>query len=386
MDLRDTDEQQAFRHEVRAWLRDNVPVERLPSAGTSEGFEARREWERSLYRAGYAGLHWPPEYGGRGASVVLQAIFEEEYLLASAPERVTVLGRNLMGPTLMVHGTGEQKQRWLPGILSADEIWSQGFSEPEAGSDLAGLRTRAVRDGGGWIINGQKIWTSYGAYADWMFALVRTDPEAPRHAGITFLALDMRSPGVEARPIVQLDAHAGFAEVFFTDVRVPGGQVIGEVNDGWAVAMTTLGFERDAPAASPARYERAMRELVEVARARELDGDPVVRDRLAALEAGTRAYRAHATRTLSRLARGESLGAEASMTKLLWSELEQRMFEAGRDLLGPYGEVLSDDAPLASPALWNSYYWFARAATIYAGTSEIQRSIIAERVLGLPKG
>ena len=386
MDLRYSDHEEAFRTEVRDWLRANVPAQRLPVADTREGFEAHRAWERTLHAAGYAGMHWPEAYGGKGASVVQQAIFVEEYLLAGGPERINTLGLNLMGPTLMVYGTEEQKHRWLPRILSADDVWSQGFSEPDAGSDLAGLKTRAVRDGEAFVVNGQKIWTSYGAFTDWIFALVRTDPEALRHAGITFLAIDMRSEGVEARPIVQLDGHAGFAEVFFTDVRVPADQVIGEVNDGWSVAMTTLGFERDAPAASPARYLRAVNDLIGAARARGMDGDPVVRDRIAELYAGAQAYRAHALRTLTRLSRGERLGAEASMTKLLWSELEQRTYEFGRDVLGPYAEVLSPESPMRDARLWNAYYWFARAATIYAGTSEIQRNIISERVLGLPKG
>ena len=205
---------------------------------------------------------------------------------------------------------------------------------------------------------------------------------APRY----ILAIDMGSEGIEARPIVQLDGHAGFAEVFFTDVRVPASNVIGDVDQGWTVAMTTLGFERDAPSASPARYARAVSQLVALAKERGLDADPLVRDRVAGLHAGVQAYRAHALRTLTRQARGESIGSEASMTKLLWSELEQRTYEFGRDVLGPYAEVLSDEAPGEHPHVWNTLYWFSRAATIYAGTSEIQRNIISERVLGLPKG
>ncbi len=193
-----------------------VPRPSLPSTGTGEGFEAHRTWEQMLSKVGYGAIHWPTEYGGRGADVIMQAIFEEEYLLANGPERITVVGQKLMGPTLMAHGTDEQRRRWLPGIVSAEVIWSQGFSEPDAGSDLAGLKTKAVADGESLVVNGQKIWTSYGVFADWMFALVRTDPEAERHAGITFLAIDMTSDGIEARPITQLDGHAGFAEVFFT--------------------------------------------------------------------------------------------------------------------------------------------------------------------------
>ncbi len=380
MDLEFTPEQEAFRAELRAWLLEKAP-RGLPSSGTREGIDAHRDWEKTVHAAGYAGLRWPVEYGGRGADAVTQAIFEEEYFLAGAPERVTQIGVNLMGPTLMVHGTEEQKRAWLPRILSADDLWSQGFSEPDAGSDLAGLATRAVREGDHFVVNGQKIWTSYGAFADWIFALVRTDPDAPKHAGITFLAIDMRSPGVEARPLVQLDGEAGFAEVFFTDVRVPVSNVIGDVNAGWSVAMTTLGFERDAPSKAAARYARDVRELVAIARARGLSQDPIVRDRIAALYCEAESYRLHALRTLTRLARGESIGPEASITKLLWSELERRMYEFGMELLGPHAE--SEET---SPARWHRKYWFARAATIYAGTSEIQRNIVAQRVLALPKG
>ena len=386
MDLGYTPEQERFRAEVRAWLRDNVPKTPLPSAGTREGFEAHRDWERSLHAAGYAGLQWPESYGGRGADVVTQSLFEEEYFLAGGPERITSLGQRLMGPTLMVHGTEEQKRRWIPGILSADEVWSQGFSEPDAGSDLAGLKTRAVRDGDHFVVNGQKIWTSYGTFADWMFALVRSDPDAPRHAGITFIAIDMRSEGVEVSPLVQLDGHSGFAQVFFTDVRVPAGHVIGEVDRGWEVAMTTLGFERDAPSASPAIYLRYVTDLLTDARARGFDKDAAIMDRVAGLYADARAYQAHALRTLTRQARGESIGAEASMTKLLWSEMGGRIAEVTRAVLGQHAETLPSDDPLAPRKRWHSRYWFARAATIYAGTSEIQRNIVAERVLGLPKG
>jgi alkylation response protein AidB-like acyl-CoA dehydrogenase len=378
MDLRPDSEHAAFRDEVRSWLRGNVADPPLDPPATAESFAAHVDWERRLHAAGYAAIHWPTEFGGRGADVVQQAIFVEEYVLAGGPERVTVVGQNLMGPTLMVHGTPDQQQRWLPGILAAEVIWSQGFSEPDAGSDLAALRTRATRDEGGWRINGQKIWTSYGPFADWIFALVRTDPDAPKHKGITFVAVDLRSDGVEVRPIVQLDGHAGFGEVFFSDVFVPDEHVIGDVNGGWGVAMTTLGFERDAPAAAPALYRRALDDLIAVARQRGLAGDATVRDRIGALYARVEGYRGQALHTLSRLARGESIGSEASVTKLLWSELERDIYETTRELLGPQAET-------TVAAAWQHEYWYARAATIYAGTSEIQRNIIGERVLGLPR-
>jgi alkylation response protein AidB-like acyl-CoA dehydrogenase len=365
VDLSYTQEQEAFREEVRAWLAANVPQPPLASAGAREGFNAHRLWERTLSSAGYGGIAWPKEFGGRGADVVLQAIFEEEYLLSGAPERITVVGQKLMGPTLMAHGTEEQKTRWLRRILSAEDIWSQGFSEPGAGSDLAGIRTRAELHDGQFVVNGQKIWTSYGAFADWIFALVRTDPDAERHHGITFLAIDMRADGVDARPIVQLDGHAGFAEVFFTDVRVPQENVIGEANDGWRVAMTTLGAEREAPARPAARYLRDLRELASMT-------EPT--DELAALYVQAKCYEHATRRTLTRLARGEDIGVDASVTKLQWSELERRLFEVGLDLTGPDH---TDE--------WWSKYWYARAATIYAGTSEIQKNIVAERILGLPR-
>ncbi len=381
MDLDLTDDQRAFRDEVRTWLRSNVPSEPLPPADTRDGFEAHRSWERRLFDAGFAGISWPTEYGGRGADVLLQSIFEEEYILAGGPTRMSVLGQKLLGPTLMVHGSAEQRARWLPGILSGEAIWCQGFSEPSAGSDLAGIQTRATQPAGGdWTVTGQKIWTSYGAFADWMFALVRTsEPEPSRHAGLTMLAVDMRSPGVEARPIVQLDGHAGFAEVFLTEVTVPARDVIGGTGNGWQVAMTTLGVERDSPPAAAARYRRDVNDLIALLRAHGLAGDAVARDRVADLFVGAEVYRRHAQRALTRLSRGQSLGAEASVMKLLWSELERRVFETGMELLGPHGESQAG-------TVWLSRYWYGRAATIYAGTSEIQRNIVAERVLGLPRG
>ncbi len=381
MDLSYTPEQIAFREQLRAWLSSHVPSG-LASPGTREGFEQHRAWERALFDAGLAGVSWPVDYGGRAFDVVHQAIFEEEYLLADGPERINVVGEKLMGRTLMQHGTDEQRARWLPRILSAEDVWSQGFSEPEAGSDLANVQTRAVLHGDHWVIDGQKIWTSYGAFADWIFVLVRTDLSAERHRGLSFIAVDMSSPGVEARPIVQLDGHAGFAEVFFTEVRVPVSHTIGEINDGWSVALSTLGFERDAPARPAARYERDLRELIAIARARTVWDDPSVRDAVGGLAARVETYRLHTLRTLTRLHRGESIGDDASVTKLLWSELERDIFEYGMELLGPYAGALSDTAAGAS---FDNRYWYARAATIYAGTSEIQNNIIAERILGLPR-
>ena len=381
MDLSYTPDQTSFREELRPWLASSVPRDLAPP-GTREGFEQHRVWERALFDAGFAGISWPAEYGGRALEIVSQAIFEEEYLLANGPERINVVGEKLMGRTLMKHGTDEQRARWLPRILRAEDVWSQGFSEPEAGSDLANVQTRAVREGDQWILDGQKIWTSYGAFADWIFVLARTDLNAERHRGLSFVAVDMRSDGVDARPIMQLDGHAGFAEVFFTSVRVPVAQTIGEINDGWSVALSTLGFERDAPARPAARYERDLGELIAIARARDVWDDPSVRDAVGALAARVETYRLHTLRTLTRLQRGESIGDDASVTKLLWSELERDIFEYGMSLLGPYAGALSDSPAAAS---FDNRYWYARAATIYAGTSEIQNNIVAERILGLPR-
>ncbi len=385
MDLDLTAEQEAFREEVRRWLRANVPGPLAPP-GTPDGFAAHLAWERQLSEAGFAAIHWPVEYGGRGAGPVEQAVFEEEYLGAGGPERVTVVGHNLFGPTLMRWGSDEQRAQWLPDVLSAKTIWSQGYSEPEAGSDLASVRTRAVLDeaAGEWIVDGQKIWTSHGASSDWIFALVRTDPTVAKHAGLTFLAMDLRSPGVEVRPIRQVDGDSGFAEVFFTGVRVPQDQVIGGVGNGWKVAMTALEFERDAPAAAPARYWRDLDELTAIARARGLLRDDLVRDDLARLHVQVACYEHHAQRTLATLVAGGDLGHLSSVTKLAWSELERDLHETGLRLLGPHVDSL-DDSALPDPAGWRMRYWYARAATIYAGTSEIQRNIIARRVLDLPK-
>jgi alkylation response protein AidB-like acyl-CoA dehydrogenase len=364
MDLSYTPEQQAFRDQVRSWLSANVPDPALPSAGTPEGFAAHRDWERKLADSGLD-----------TSDVVMRAIFEEEYLLAGGPERVSVVGQKLMAPTLVAHGTAEQQDRWLPRIASAEDIWSQGFSEPGAGSDLAAIRMRGDVTDDHIVVNGQKIWTSYGAFADWIFILVRTDPDAERHSGITFAAVDMRTEGIEARPITQLDGHAGFAEVFFTDVRVPLSGVIGDLNDGWRVAMTTLGAEREAPARPAARYLRDLRELASIL-ADRMNDDPVVATRIAGLFVDAKCYEHSTRRTLSRLAAGEEIGLDASVTKLQWSELERKILETGFELVG------QSDALGSS---WWSKYWYGRAATIYAGTSEIQLNIIAERILGLPR-
>ena len=385
MDLDLTPEQHDFREEVRAWLRDNVPAQRLPPPSTPEGLEAHRAWERRLNEAGYAAIDWPRAYGGRDADLLTQAIFSEEYARAGAPERVNVLALGLAGPVLLRYGTEEQRQRWLPGILSADEIWSQGFSEPDAGSDLAALRTAAVRDGDDLVVNGQKTWTTLGRVADWIFALVRTDPAAPPRDGITFLMIPMDAPGVDVRPIVGINEDAGFSEVFLTDVRVPLANVVGDMGDGWRIAMATLGFERGTGIGNHVRFSDNVRELVALARTLGVAHDPIVRDQVAQLYTEAEVFRHHMHRTLTLMADGKPPGPEASLSKLYWSEMGGRIFRAGLELMGPHAELTEQADASPSPPGWHKRYWYSRAATIYAGTSEIQKNIIAERVLGLPK-
>jgi alkylation response protein AidB-like acyl-CoA dehydrogenase len=394
MDFELGPEDAAFRDEVRGWLADHrEQIDQTRALNWERGGEAlerHREWERTLHAAGLAAAAWPTEYGGRGASLVQQAILTDEYVRARGPERINRLGLGILGPTLMIYGSEEQKARHLQRILNCDEIWCQGFSEPNAGSDLASLRTRAVLDGDEYVVNGQKIWTSLGRFGDWIFALVRTDPDAPKHRGISFLLIDMHAPGVEIRPLVQINGDARFAEVFFTDVRVPASNVVGGVNGGWPVAMAALGFERGTALGSPAAFNRMFNEVVDITR-REPRGagvaadDPDVRRRIAQSYIETRLFELNTQRTLSRLGKGQELGSEASMTKLYWSEMEMRLLELGVDVLGPRGE-LAPGSPLseADGRLFNEYL-YARASTIYGGTSEVQKNILAQRVLGLPR-
>lgn len=395
MDLNLTTEQQAFRDEVRAWLVANVPAPTGMTLGDPGALEAARAWEKKLFEAGYAAISWPKAYGGRDADLFTQAIFAEEYARAGAPQRLNVLGLGLAGPTIIAFGTPEHKEQWLPSLLACDDLWCQGFSEPDAGSDLANLQTSAVLEGDEYVINGQKIWTSLGRFADWMFCLVRTDRDAPKHKGITYIMVNMHTPGIEVRPIMQINGDAGFAEVFFTDVRVPAANVIGEVNDGWRVAMATLGFERGTGLGSHVRFSKDLNELVALVKAVGLDQDPWVRDRVAKLFTETEVFRHNSYRTLSRLGSGKPIGPEASLNKLYWSEMETRLYETGMDVMGELAE-LSPAAPAVMASLdtdlakdawkhWHKQYWYSRASTIYAGTTEIQKNIISERVLGLPK-
>jgi alkylation response protein AidB-like acyl-CoA dehydrogenase len=389
MDLNPTPEQQAFREEVRSWLAANVPTPPLPPLTSAEQLPAHRGWERTLFDAGYAAISWPKAFGGRDADLMTQAIFAEEYAKAGAPTRVNILGLGLAGPTLMVHGTPEQQQQWLPGILSCEDIWCQGFSEPDAGSDLAAIRTSAVLEDDTYVVNGQKIWTSSGRYADWMFALVRTTTEqagASKHRGITFLMIDMATPGIEVRNINQINDDAGFAEVFFDDVRVPAANVVGGVDNGWAVAMTCLSFERGTGLGSHVRFQKNLDGLTAIVQARDVADDPRVRDKVAALHVCNQVFRHNGNRTLTSITNGNPIGPEASLNKLFWSTMERDIFETGMEVMGPYAE-LTDEGAIdgVDSYAWHKQYWYSRAACIYAGTSQIQKNIIAERVLGLPK-
>lgn len=384
MDLALDDEQRAFRDEIREWLAEHVPSEPPPLLETREGVEEARRWERKLYEGGFAAVHWPIEHGGRGMDPVGTLIFYEEYLRSGAPPRLNRLGLGLAGPTLIDLGTPEQQDRWLSKILSCEHLWCQGFSEPEAGSDLAAVRTRGELREDGILVNGQKTWTSWSKFADWMFALVRTDPDSRRHAGLTFLMIDMTDPGVEVRPIRQINQSEEFGEVFLTDVLVPYENVIDQVGRGWQVAITTLVHERSTNLNTAAHFTALLHELVEKL-PNEALRDPFVLGELAWLHEHIEAYRYMTLQTLTELSAGRTPSRQASMGKLWWSELQVRLFEVGLHVFGVEAELRDGEPADPAPARWRQRYWLARAALIYAGTNEVQRNIIAERVLGLPK-
>jgi len=391
MDLRFTPEQEGLRAEARSWLEANVPSRPggpgpLPSLDTREGFEAHRAWERTMAEARWTVVSWPEEYGGRGAGLLEWLVFEEEYYRAQAPTRVGQNGIFLLAPTLFEFGTPGQKDRYLPPMASGEEIWCQGWSEPDAGSDLAAIRSRAVRRGDVWVLDGQKTWCSRGAFADWIFGLFRSDPGAERHRGLTYFLVPMDAPGVTVRPIAQLDGETGFAEVFFEGVEVPDTQVLGAVGQGWSVAMATAGSERGLSLRSPARYTEAAGRLVELYR-RCAWADPAAAarsaDAVARAVVDAEAYRLHTYWTATRVLDGGTVGPESSMNKLFWSQTDLLVHATALDLLGAQAEMLGDDG---RPPPWLDGFLFALAGPIYAGTNEIQRNVVAERVLGLPRG
>jgi alkylation response protein AidB-like acyl-CoA dehydrogenase len=394
VDLTYSPEDLAFRERARHWFEANTPRQELKS------LEERRRWHRTLYEAGYVGMGWPRAYGGRDATPMQQAIVADEMARASAPPTINGLGIGIVGPTIIVHGTEAQKQRYLRKILSAEELWCQLYSEPNAGSDLASLRTRAEDKGDHFEVTGQKIWTSGGLVADWGLLLARTDARVPKHKGISCFLLSTRQPGVEVRPLRQITGGAEFAEVFMTQARVEKSDLIGRLGQGWEIAQTTLSYERGGNSlARVTRYAMAFRQLVEEARVLHRSGrplleEPVVRDRLGRMYAELEVQRYAALRVLSALEQGGSPGPASSLTKLSYSEFEKRFYETALEILGPYGQATAGlPASLTFPVVgssghgdtWAYAFLWSRAGTIYSGSSEIQKNVIGERVLGLPK-
>jgi len=375
MDLTLSESELAFQAEARAWLADHVPSRPLPSMDTAEGWARHQAWEAELAAARWSVVSWPREYHGREASLVEWVVFEEEYYRAGAPGRVSQNGIFLLAPILFDHGTREQQDRFLPSMATGEQIWAQCWSEPEAGSDLASLTSTARRDDerGGWLLNGQKTWSSRATFAHWGFGLFRSDPAAQRHAGLTYFLFPLHADGVTVRPIAQLDGEAGFAEVFFEDVFVPDSDVLGAPGDGWRVAMSTAGNERGLSLRSPGRFCAAADRLVDLYRSAP---DPRVADDVVDAWIKAQAYRLYTWGTVTRLAGGGDMGAAGSVNKVFWSELDIALHETALDLLGPAAELESR---------WLDGYTFALSGPIYAGTNEVQRNIVAERILGLPR-
>jgi len=388
VDLNYTADEDAFRAECRAWLAANVPASPLPSGDTAEGFAQHLEWERRLFADRWSVVSWPEEYGGRGASLWQWLIFEEEYYRAGAPQRVTQNGIFLLAPTIFEFGTQEQKDHYLPRMAAAEDLWCQGWSEPNAGSDLAGITSKAVRDeaGGGWRLTGQKTWTTRGAFCTHLFGLFRTDPEAERHRGMTYFLVPLDTEGVTVRGVDRLDGDEGFAEVFFEDAFVPDANTLGAVDGGWGVAMATTSSERGLTLRSPGRFMAAADRLIDLHQRRAASGaDPAARNEVVQAWMDAQAYQLYTLRDVTDVVEGRSPGARSSLNKLWWSELDVRLHETALSMLGPLGELV-DDAPAAVDAgAWMKGYEFSLSGPIYAGTNEIQRNIVAERVLGLPR-
>jgi alkylation response protein AidB-like acyl-CoA dehydrogenase len=380
-------EEEAFAAAIRAWLVENLEVP-PPFASLDEEVAWGRRWQARLATDRWVGIHWPTEYGGRGASPVEVAIYNMEYARARAPQPVNRVGVNNVGPTLLAFGTDDQKRRWVPPILDATEIWCQLFSEPGAGSDLAALSTRATPVDGGWLLNGQKVWTSYAQWSRWGICLARTDPDAPQHRGISYLVVDMEADGIEVRPLVQLTGEAEFNEVFFEDVFVPEDHLIGERNHGWSVASTTLSHERGTIFAFKEQvvHEVFLDEMYALARERGVLDEVEFSDGLAQSFVETRVLRLHNTRTLSRLAKGIEPGPETSWIKLAWSDMTQALSIRAVDLCGEAGPLWRGAREVPADGKWQRQWLWSKAASIAGGTSEIQKNIVAERILGLPRG
>jgi alkylation response protein AidB-like acyl-CoA dehydrogenase len=393
MDLTLTVEEKQFRDELRTWLEANVPKDwnEWREKPIEESFPYLRAWQWKLYEGGWAAVSWPKEYGGRSASLMQQSIFWEEMARVEAPPMANSLGLGLIGPTIIAYGTDAQKKRYVPKILSAEEIWCQGFSEPNAGSDLASLQTEARLDDDHYAVNGQKVWTSYGWVGDWCEVVVRTDSSVPKHKGLTVLLIDMKSPGVEVRPLRQMTGESEFGEIFFRDVRVPKENVLGKLNDGWNVAVSTLMYERGSYGARlHLIFRRNISRLIELARTLQRNGhtaeqDPLIRQKLAQCYAEIEIMRLNQMRAFSRITATGVPGPEGSIQKIFWSELNQRVQQIAQELLGPYGQLQAGDPLAPDKGMWSYGYLRTRGNTIEAGTSEVQRNIIGHFVLGLPR-
>jgi alkylation response protein AidB-like acyl-CoA dehydrogenase len=381
VDLTLSPQEEAFRDELRGWLAEHHPGPE--PEGDEAGFEFRRAWQKNLYEGGWAGVSWPREYGGRGASLIEQAIYNEEVVRAKAPAAANVLGLAMGGPTVIAHGTEEQKRRYLQPILSAEEIWCQGFSEPDSGSDLASLKTKAVRDGDEWVVTGQKVWTTLAHHAKWCMLVARTDPDAPKHQGLTYFLMDMEQDAVQVRPLVQITGEAEFNELFLEEARIPDANIVGGEGNGWGVAITTLMHERATLAFGlQIQVKIALGELIEKARSTTVNGGPasedeLIRDRLAQLYIESEVLRLNAYRGLTHTMKHGVPGPEGSLGKWQWAEVNQALTELALDIAGPRALLRSDD--------WTYRFLRARANSIEGGTTEILKNIVAERVLGLPR-
>jgi alkylation response protein AidB-like acyl-CoA dehydrogenase len=390
MDLSLSPSEREFRDEVRTWLEENHPGPE-PEAGLEEVMAFRTEWQRKLHEAGWAGISWPKEYGGRGATLIEQAIFVGEAARQETPSPANVLGLAMGGPVVIAHGTDEQKQRYLEPILTAEEIWCQGFSEPESGSDLASLKTKAVKDGDEWVVTGQKVWTTFAQYAKWCMLVARTDPDAPKHKGLTYFLMDMEQEGVEAKPLVQITGEGEFNEVFIEGARIPDANVVGGVGNGWSVAITTLMNERAGLAfGAIAQIANSLKRLGELAKETRVNGgaaadDPVLRQRLAQLQIEAETMRLNAYRGLTKTMRDGVPGPEGSLIKWQWGEINQAMTELALEIEGPYAPLQSGAEHAIDDGHWQHAFLRARANSIEGGTTEILKNIIAERILGLPK-
>ncbi|HKV04842.1 MAG TPA: acyl-CoA dehydrogenase family protein [Candidatus Acidoferrales bacterium] len=393
MDLKLNAEERQFRDELRAWLEANVPKDwpEWREKPLEESFSYSRAWQRKLHEGRWAAVSWPKEYGGRSATLMQQAIFWEEMARVQAPSMANALGLGLIGPTIIAYGTEAQKKRFIPKILSAEEIWCQGFSEPNAGSDLASLQTAARLEDGHYIVNGQKVWTSYGWAGDWCELVVRTDANVPKHKGLTVLLVDMKSPGVEVRPLRQMTGESEFNELFFRDVHVPVENVLGKVNDGWNVAVSTLMYERGSYGARlHLMFKRSIDRLIELSRTVQRNGkpasaDPLIRQKLAQCYGEIEIMRLNQLRAFSRITATGVPGPEGSIQKIFWSELNQRLQQIAQEMLGPYGQLVGGEKRAVDNGVWSYSYLRTRGNTIEAGTSEVQRNIIGHFVLGLPR-